>query len=147
MKSQITRMFSFVAVALFSVVACALPASAHEAVKGHFTLPYQVRWQGASLPAGDYTFSLESLAGQSPMTLRGPNGAMFQLGHISAGQPSEKASVLILEWRDGAYFVREMDLSNLGVQIRYDVPKQARSDKQLAHAPAAERILVAMVTE
>src|ERR1700759_953773 len=78
MKINMNRVFTIAAVGLFSVVASALPISAREAAKGHFTLPYEVRWQGATLPAGDYTFSFASLAPQTPMVLSGPNGTIFE---------------------------------------------------------------------
>jgi hypothetical protein len=147
MQVKINRLFSIAAVGLFSVVASALPAAAQEAAKGHFTLPCEVRWQGANLPAGNYTFSFESLAPQSPMILTGPNGTIFELGHIDTNEPSSRASVLILERHKGVYVVREADLASLGIDIRYNVPKQLREDRELAEQPATDRILVAMVTK
>jgi hypothetical protein len=147
MKVPVNRLFATAAIGLFSIAASALPAAAQEAVKGHFTLPHEVRWQNANLPAGEYTFSLTNRSAESPMTVTGPNGSVFELGHVSAGEPSDRPSVLILEWRDRTYFVREVDLSNAGIQIRYNVPKQSRSDRQLAEAPTAGRVLVAMVTK
>lgn len=149
MQVKINRLFTIAAVGLFSVVASALPTSAREVAKGHFTLPFEVRWQGATLPAGDYTFSFESLAAQSPMVLSGPNGRIFQLGHINTSEPSDRKSVLILERHKGVYVVREADLASLGIDIRYDVPKQLREskDKELAQVPTNDRVLVAMVTK
>jgi hypothetical protein len=147
MNVKINRIFTVAAVGLFSVVASALPTSAREAAKGHFTLPFEVRWQGATLPAGNYTFSFESLASQTPMILSGPNGTIFELGHINTGEPSSRTSVLILERHKGVYVVREADLASLGVDIRYDVPKQLREDKELAQKTTTDRILVAMVTK
>jgi hypothetical protein len=147
MKVKINRLFTVAAVGLFSVVASALPAAAREAAKGHFTLPCEVRWQGATLPAGDYTFSFESLAPQTPMVLTGPNGTIFELGYINTSEPSSRTSVLILERHMGVYVVREADLASLGIDIRYNVPKQLREDKELAQQTATDRILVAMVTK
>jgi hypothetical protein len=147
MKVKTNRLFTVAAVGLFSVVASALPAAAHEAAKGHFTLPCEVRWQGANLPAGNYTFWFESLAPQSPMILTGPNGTIFELGYINASKPSSRASVLILERHEGVYVVREADLASVGIDIRYSGPKQSREDKELAERPATDRILVAMVTK
>jgi hypothetical protein len=146
MKINMNRVFTIAAVGLFSVVASALPTSAREAAKGHFTLPYEVRWQGATLPAGDYTFSFASLAPQTPMVLSGPNGTIFELGYINTSEPSSRTSVLILERHKGVYVVREADLASLGMDIHYDVPKHLREDKELAQGPA-DRILVAMVVK
>ena len=147
MKVQFNCLFTIAAVGLFSVAASALPAAAQEAVKGHFTLPCEVRWQNANLPAGEYTFVLMSRSAESPMTVTGPNGSVFELGHVDSNQPSGRPSVLILEQRGGTYFVREADLTGVGIQIRYNVPKQSRSEKELAQAAPAGRVLVAMVTK
>jgi hypothetical protein len=146
MKAQVNRLFAIAAIGLFSVAVSALPAAAQDAVRGRFTLPHSVRWQGATLPAGDYTFSLPSLAATTPTIVTGPNGSVFELAHINSYFRSESPSVLILEQRNGAYYVRELDLSEVGVQILYRVPKQRRDDEPLAQAPATtEKVLVAMV--
>jgi hypothetical protein len=148
MKFQVNRLFVIAAIGLFSVAASALPAAAQVVYKGQFTLPHEVRWQNAKLPAGNYTFSLPSLVSFSRMTITGPNGSVFEVAHVNPDHRSEGPSVLILEQRDGTYFVREMDLSEVAVQICYNVPKQSRSDEQLAQAPATtEKILVAMVNK
>jgi hypothetical protein len=147
MKVQFNRLFATVAIGLFSVAVSALPAAPQEAVKGHFTLPCEARWQNAILPAGEYTFVLTSRSAESPMTVTGPNGSVFELGHVDTNQPSGRPSVLILEQRGGTYFVREADLAGLGIQIRYNVPKQSRGEKELAQASNSGQILVAMATK
>lgn len=147
MKVQFTRLFTIAAVGLLSVAASALPAAAQEAAKGHFTLPYEVRWQNANLPAGEYTFVLTSRSAESPMTVNGPNGSVFELGHVDTTRPSGRPSVLILERRGRSYFVREADLAGIGIQIHYNVPKQARSDKELAKTSTSGQILVAITTK
>ena len=146
MKVQ-NRLFVIAAIGLLSVAASALPAVAQDAVRGHFTLPHQVRWQNSNLPAGDYTFSLPSLAPFSAMTITGPDGSVLEVAHVNSGRRSDGPSVLILEQHNGTYFVREMDLSEISVQIRYNVPKQSRNDEPLAQAPTTEKILVAMANK
>ena len=146
MKVQFNRLFAIVAVGLFSVAATALPAAAQEAVKGHFALPCEVRWQNANLPAGEYTFVLASRSAESPIMVTGPNGSVFELGHVDNYEPSNRPSVLILEQRGGTYYVREADLAGVGIQIRYNVPKQSRSDKELAQGSSTGQIFVATVT-
>ena len=146
MKFQVNRLFVIAAIGLFSVAASALPAVAQEAVRGHFTLPHQVRWQNTNLPAGEYTFSLPSLAPFSAMTLTGPNGSIFELARVYSDHRFNGPSVLILEQRDGISYVSQMNLSEVSVQINYTVPKQSRRDEPLAQAPTTtEKILVAMV--
>ena len=148
MKVPVNRLFAIAALGLFSVAASALPAAAQTVYKGQFTLPHEVRWQNAKLPAGDYTFSLPSLAPFSAMTITGPDGSVLEVAHVNSGRQSDGPSVLILEQHDGTYFVREMDLSEISVQICYNLPKQSRSDEPVAQAPATtEKVIVAMANK
>jgi hypothetical protein len=145
MKTKLTRIFAIAALGLFSVAAFPRPAVAQSGFQGRFTLPYEVRWQNVTLPAGDYTFLIPSTdVLMSRMTITGPEGSMYELGNIVSHRQSSDRNVLILEQRGGTYFVRELDLSTVGAQIRYQLPKQSRQDKLLAKAsPATEQVLVA----
>jgi hypothetical protein len=146
MKFQINRLFAIAAVGLFSVVASALPAAAQARIEGHFTLSHEVRWQNATLPAGDYKFSLPSATMTSPMFVTGPNGTIIEVTHVISFEQNNRPSVMTLEQRGRDYYVSELDLSEVGVQIRYNVPKQSSSNnKLLAQGPATEQVLVAMV--
>jgi hypothetical protein len=52
---------------------------------------------------------------------------------------------LILERRDGTFFVSELDLTGMGLQLQYNVPKVPKNENELAQGPAStEQILVAM---
>jgi hypothetical protein len=144
MKTQLSRIFAIAAVGLFAVCASPRPASA-QSVRGSFTLSHEVRWQKANLPAGDYTFSSASTERTKPMIVTGPNGSVFELASVISYDPGNQASVLILERRGGTSYVREMDLAGIDVQIRYNVPKIPRNEKELAQGPATtEQVLVAM---
>jgi hypothetical protein len=145
MKGQFTRLFTIVAVGLLSVAASVLPVAAQGQYVGHFTLPHQVRWQNADLPAGDYTFSIPSLATMAPMTVTGPNGSVFELAHAISDRQINAPNVLILEQREGTYYVRELDLNGAGVQFNYTLPKQSRNDKLLARSSSStEQVLIAL---
>src|ERR1700740_3098994 len=54
MKSNRIRIFAYAVLGLFAICASARPAAA-QAFKGSFTLPAEVRWQSAALPARDST--------------------------------------------------------------------------------------------
>jgi hypothetical protein len=144
MKTKLNRLLAIAALGLFSVAAYAPPAAAQQAAVGHFTLPREVRWQNATLPAGDYTFALPSVTTRSAMTLRGPNGMLFELGTVISHNESEAPSALILEMRNEVLYVSELDLNAVGVQIRYNVPKESQRDKLLARVNSTERVLIAM---
>ena len=77
MKSLRNRMLVIAAFASAAVFASAIPASAQDACQGSFTLTHEVHWQNATLPAGDYTFQMKSVASPSRILLKGPNGYQF----------------------------------------------------------------------
>ncbi len=122
MKSLRNRMLVIAAVALAVVCASAVPASAQLVCKGSFTLSQEVHWQTATLPPGDYTFEMQSLASPSRIVLRGPNGSSF-------------ISAIVAD---------ELRLSPIGRTLRYAVPKP-RKETEVAQAPVTrEHILVAV---
>jgi hypothetical protein len=145
---KVTRFFTLSAIAAFALVASTLPAAAQDAIRGSFKLSQEVKWQNATLPAGEYTFKMNSTSATTPVFINGPRGTIIELSHVNSVPASDRQSVLVLENHGGTLFVREMDLASLGVQIRYSIPKSARSETQLAKESAStERILIAMSTK
>jgi hypothetical protein len=145
MKAQISRIFAIAAVGLFAVCVSASPASAQNAAQGRFTLSHEVRWQGAALPAGDYTFAMESTARPNKMIVTGPNGSVFELSKAISDRTTGQPSCLTLERRGGTSFVRELYLADLGMHFSYSVPEIPKNERQLAQGPAStEQVLVAM---
>jgi hypothetical protein len=145
MKSFQNRILAVAGLGLFAICANAGQAAAQSRVQGSFTLSHEVRWQNANLPAGDYTFSLSSTARMTPMIVRGPKGAVFELASVISERNTNQPSVLILEERGGTSFVREMYLASIGMQLDYNVPKIPKNEKELAQGPGTtEQVLVAM---
>jgi len=143
MKSLRNRMLVIAAVALAAVCASAVPASAQLACKGSFTLSHEVRWQNATLPAGDYTFEMQSLASPSRITVKGPNGYQFITAAV-ANEIKSDQSMLIIEHRGSRSTIAELRLSSIGRSFRYAVPK-APKDVEVAQGPVTrEQILVAV---
>lgn len=143
MKSLRNRMLAVAAFAMAAICASSVPAAA-QAFQGRFTLPNDVSWQGFTLPAGDYTFTMASAATPARIVLNGPKGYSFISALVAdKGDVSEQSS-LTIEHRGGTSIVRELYLAQLGVRLRYHVPK-APKDMELAQGPVTtERILVAM---
>src|SRR5258708_5478413 len=61
------KLFTNLGVAVLVLGALATSGNAQTAYQGKFTLPFETHWGGATLPAGDYTFTLASA--NSPYTL------------------------------------------------------------------------------
>ncbi len=143
MKSLRNRMLFIAAFALAAVCASAIPVSAQNAFQGSFTLPYEVQWQNATLPAGVYTFEMKSLNTPARIIIHGPNGYQFITALVADEKTSER-SMLLVQRQSGRSVVSELYLAEIGRRLRYAVPK-AREDAELAKAPArTERIVVAV---
>ena len=144
MKSLRNRVLAIAALGIATICANASPATAQAmAFKGSFTLPNEVRWQGATLPAGDYTFSLKSASGPDLIQLQGPKGGSFVISLTASKDDVSDHSVMTIAHRAGMSIVRELYLAQLGLRLHYYVPKPAK-DEQLAQGPVTtEQVLVA----
>jgi len=143
MTSLRNRMLVIASFALAAIFASATPAAAQQAFKGSFTLTHEVRWQKATLPAGDYTFEIKSVSVPSLITLKGPNGSSFIPALVANDRVSEQ-SMLVIETHGSISAVTELRLSSIGRTLRYAAPK-APKDVELAQGPVTrEQVLVAM---
>lgn len=143
MTSLRNRMLVIVAFALAAVCASATLAAAQAVYKGSFTLPHEVRWQNATLPAGDYTFEMKSLEASSPIRLNGPKGSQF-IPALVADEKVNEQSMLVIETRGSLSAVTELRLSDIGRTLRYAAPKPPK-DVELAQGPVTrEQVIVAM---
>jgi hypothetical protein len=146
MKSFKNRVLAIAAVGLFAICASAIPAAAQNVCAGSFTLQQEVRWQGATFPAGDYTFSMESVASHR-ITLHGPKGFAFVSAYVGDRDDISDRSVMTIEHRGGTSVVRELYLAPIGLRLKYSVPKRQK-DQELAQGPATtEQVLVAMAAK
>jgi hypothetical protein len=144
MKSLQNRMLAIVALGLFAVCASAIPAAAQNVFGGSFTLSQEVRWQGATLPAGDYTFSMKSVAAPSRITLYGPNGFASVSAVVADSDAVSDRSVMTIDHRGSTSVVRELYLAQIGLRLKYLVPKPPKN-QELAQGPATtEQVMVAM---
>jgi hypothetical protein len=142
MQTKFNRIIAIATFGLIAICASASSASAQNAFQGKFTLPNDVRWANATLPAGDYTFSLKTMFNQ--VFLQGPNGGAFILTSATDTRNEGDSSKLTIEHRDGISFVRSMYLADLGVELMYRVPKAPKKDVELAKEPVStEQVLIA----
>jgi hypothetical protein len=145
MKSLRNRILSLATVGLLSIAFGASTSHAQSIYKGSFTLDREVRWQSATMPAGEYTFTVNSVTRSKPVIVTGPDGSVFQLPLITSETNIGERSKLILEWRGDNLCVREMDLAQIGLNIRYHMPKATENDKLLAKAhTGTQEVLIAL---
>jgi hypothetical protein len=142
MNKQITHFVAITVLGLVTFFAIPNRVQAAPAFKGHFTLTNDVVWNGTELPAGKYDFTLESQAMPAKILLHGPNGYMWVLTSAASGKDRGEANTMTIEHRNGARFISELYLADLGIDLKYRAPKL--NEKVIAQGPVTvERIMIA----
>jgi hypothetical protein len=110
-------------------------ASAQSSAYGQFTLPHDVHWQNAIVPAGEYKFSVEGDGALGVLTLSKMNGPragfMFLVSSTDETKPVG-TSLLVLESTTAGSYVSAMQLPQFGVTLHFAVP--GVEEKQIAKA-------------
>jgi len=110
--------------AVASAVVFAGIASAAPAYKGRFTLPFDAQWGGATLPAGDYTFTLNSAAPPAFVKIeQGNRNVALVMAHAFSTSDASKESELIVTRSGGRVRIRVLHLAELGTDLYYTAPK------------------------
>jgi len=112
-----------------------------EDASGKFTLPFEARWDVATLPAGDYQFTVDVV--KSPTIIevfRGTKGVAL----ITTSRPSPvstgSAALTIVRTSEGNA-VRNLSLPEMGVALHYAVPKAGRGSA--AREPETAQVISA----
>jgi hypothetical protein len=111
------------------------PASAQEA-RGSFTLMHDVRWEKATIPAGEYGFSYDASNPSPVLVLSKLNGARAGFMMLVPATERTKASGgdrLVLESTPEGSYVSAMELPGFGITLEFNVPSRV-AEKQLAKA-------------
>ena len=113
-------------------------ASAQDEV-GSFTLPHEVLWQNAEVPAGDYRFTLQAMGPTEMLTLTKMSGApasfMLMVNDTETINGSETAR-LVIHSKSGSSYVSSMTLPQFEVTLHFAAPKNYEKEIAQAHTPA-----------
>jgi hypothetical protein len=125
MKSTIIRHVTtatLLGAALVVVCFSAVTANARSAVRGKFTLPYEVRWGRAVLPAGDYLFTYTEDSSHPTVVVRDANTfrtvALERVDVQESGAKGESA--LLIGTRGEHRVVHSLRIAELGQVLVYD---------------------------
>lgn len=113
-------------------------ASAEEAARGRFTLTHEVRWEGASVPAGEYEFAYDPDSVTPVMTITkvsSPRASFMLMIPVREESKSRDSNRLVLESTPEGSYVSAMELPECGLTLRFRVPNAA--EKQMAKAVTA----------
>jgi len=108
--------------------------NAQTAYQGRFTLPFEVYWGGATLPAGDYKFQLESQS--SPYTLyihSEKTNVIIRATSADTGVLSSSARLDLVNISD-VQTIKSFEAPELGVTFTYFTPKRKNmAPKEVRH--------------
>jgi len=143
MKTNFTRILAIAVLGFIAATVSAMPASAQAAFKGSFTLTSDVRWGQASLPAGDYTFTLQSSAMPARIVVKGANGSQFVITSSMDVKSIDAPSNLTVVRRNGESRINRLYLADLHLVLNYQERSKSK-DKELAMGPVStEQVLIA----
>jgi len=129
------RSFTFSSLILALLASCLSAGMARaQEMRGKFTLPFDARWGQATLPAGNYAFTIDHSQSAAAIVVSGTKtNAMI----LAQGYKLKEmgASTLLLTKERGVNTVRELRLAELGV-VLYFVPghphQTAAEEKEMA---------------
>jgi hypothetical protein len=109
--------------------------------QGKFTLPYEVRWSGSTLPAGDYSIKINSTGSPMIALIRSTSGkpavTYVMNGSIDTDQKGQNA--LLITARNGKNIVHSLAVADLGVVLVYD-PGLAHEKPSVEEAQAEHSV-------
>lgn len=135
------RLFTVIRLLVLGVLVAGFNAkAAPPAFQGTFTLPSEVRWGIATLPAGDYSFTLDLDSGFGMIKVYRGINAVAMIPTVGPGDSESDRSEIVME--DGA--VRKVNLPQIGVSLNYPSPnsrhRAAPEETEAAlHIPVAAR--------
>lgn len=132
---SIRKYFYAVLLALSTLNFMPATASAQTSMRGKFTLPHEVHWENAIVPAGDYQFSLDSdtIEVLRLDQLNGAHAGFTFVVHEEQAEERKEVSRITLETTATGSYVTAMQLPAYGKQLNFNVPASI-SEKQLAKA-------------
>jgi len=92
---------------------------AQNAYQGKFTLPFEVRWENAVLPAGNYTIRMPSATAPYTMFVRGEDKSVIILAVGGNERTISDNSELTLTKVGDSYVVRSLKAGQIGLDINY----------------------------
>jgi len=139
------KLFAKLGAAVFALGALTTSGNAQTVYQGKFTLPFETHWGGATLPVGDYTFSLPSASYPYMLYIKGQGGtAIIMAAAVDERVVSGHAQLNLVDIAD-VQNVQTFEAPELGLTFSYRTPKQkhmggkeARQKTMPQTAPASQ---------
>ena len=99
-------------------------------IQGSFTLPFEVQWQGRSLPAGEYHFILSSYSSGNLLTIRDTKeNTIARVSPVGFSGASPRQNALKVVTLHGKRYIQTLSLNSLNTELQYFVPKQSADER------------------
>jgi hypothetical protein len=112
--------------------AVATSGKAQSIYQGKFTLPVETRWGAATLPAGDYTFTVSSASSEYRLYIKGQKTNAIVQTLTAETASSQHAQLHLVDIAD-VYSVQTFDAPELGLTFTYWTPTQKHMSSKVAH--------------
>ena len=98
---------------------------------GNFVLPFDVQWNGATLPAGQYHLTLSSGDFGGVLHIRDgrQNSKMLVLA-TALGKTPERSALTIVR-RQGKWHVASLAVEGMRATLEYSVPAPAKAEREM----------------
>ena len=140
------KSFTKVGLAALALGALATSGHAQNAYQGKFTLPFETHWGSATLPAGDYTFTMSSASSNYRLYIRGEKvNAIITATAADEKVVSGTAQLNLVDIAD-VQTVQTFDAPELGKTFLYWMPAQKHAGHKEAHQKTAPQTTPATQT-
>jgi hypothetical protein len=126
------KLFTKLGVAALAMGALATSGNAQNAYQGKFTLPSETHWGGATLPAGDYTFTMSSASSDYRLIIQGRVNAIIMAASTDDRAVADHAQLNLVDIAD-VQTVQTFDVPELGLTLVYLTPTQKHVGHKEAH--------------
>lgn len=131
------KLFTKVGAIALALVALATSGKAQNVYQGKFTLPFETHWGSATLPAGDYSFTMISALSGYRLYVRGEKVSTTIVPSVyDAKVTSGHAQLNLVDIAD-VQNVETFEAPELGLTFSYATPKQKHVGRKEAHQKTA----------
>ena len=129
--ARLVKSVTKVGMAVLLLGALATSGKAQTIYQGKFTLPVETHWGSATLPAGDYTFTVAGAVAEFRLYIHGQR-TNFIVPTVTAVKATPQHAQLNLVDVADKYTVETFDAPELGLTFTYWTPKQKHMPPNVA---------------
>jgi hypothetical protein len=144
---RLVKLVTKVGIAALALSALATAGKTQNIYQGKFTLPAETHWGGATLPAGDYTFTIASASAEYRLYIRGERTNFIIRAATVEDATPQHAQLNLVDIAD-VHTVQTFDAPELGLTFTYWTPAQKHmSSKEAGQKTAPQALSATQATE